>query len=92
MICWYLMNLRGHVQRSIGSAWIIGFGNTGGVLATFTFQKKDAPLYHTGYSICMAVTVVGAAAASLYGFLVWRERRKARRMSNDSYTANMPSL
>ena len=84
IVCWYLMNLQGHVQRSIGSAWIISFGNTGGILATFTFLKRDAPLYHTGYSICLAVTVVGAVASSLYGLLVWRERRAVRQMTEGS--------
>ena len=91
-MCWYLMNLQGHAQRSIGSAWMISFGNTGGIVATFTFLKKDAPLYHTGYSICMAVTVVGAAACSLYGALIWRERRRVRQMWGGGDGVVMPSL
>ncbi|KAI9695979.1 MAG: hypothetical protein M1820_008320 [Bogoriella megaspora] len=77
VVCWYLMNLRGHAERSIGSAWMISFGNAGGIVATFSFLKADAPLYHTGYSICMAMSVVGAAATLLYGLLVWMERRAA---------------
>ena len=92
IVCWYLMNLQGHVQRSIGSAWIIGFGNSGGIVATFTFLKKDAPLYHTGYSICMGVTVVGAAATGLYGALIWRDRRKARQTLGSDDAVMMPSL
>ncbi|CAD6588825.1 MAG: hypothetical protein ASARMPRED_003737 [Alectoria sarmentosa] len=31
IVCWYVMNLNGHADRSIGSAWMIGFGNTGGL-------------------------------------------------------------
>lgn len=92
IVCWYLMNLQGHVQRSIGSAWIIGFGNTGGIVATFTFLKTDAPLYHTGYSIDMAVTVVGAAASALYGFLIWNDRRNIRKMQGGGNNVIMPSL
>ena len=80
IVCWYLMNLQGHAQRSVGSAWIISFGNTGGIVATFTFLKQDAPRYHAGYSICMAVTVAGAVASGLYGALIWRERRRGRQM------------
>ena len=92
ILCWYLMNLQGHVQRGIGSAWVIGFGNTGGIVATFAFQKSDAPKYHMGYSICMAVTVVGAVASSLYGFLIWRERRSVRRLADASGNVIVPSL
>ena len=78
VICWVVMNLQGHVDRSIGTAWTIGFGNTGGIVATFSFLAADAPLYHTGYTICLVVTVVGIVVASLYLMLVWRENRKLR--------------
>ena len=73
------MNLNGHLERSIGSAWMIGFGNTGGIVATFCFLAKDAPLYHTGYAICMGVTCVGALAVALYGGLVVLENKGGRR-------------
>jgi MFS family permease len=75
VVCWYLMNLHGHVSRSIGAGWMIGFGNCGGVVAPFAFISTDAPWYHTGYSLLMAMTVLNAAAALGYGGLVWRERK-----------------
>jgi MFS family permease len=93
IVCWYLMNLQGHVQRAIGSAWMIGFGNTGGIIATFAFLKKDAPFYHAGYSTIMAITVVGVVASVLYGGLIWRERNQAARLSmEDNKTVVVPSL
>lgn len=73
------MNLNGHVERSIGSAWMIGFGNTGGIVATFCFLTKDAPFYHLGYSICMGVTCVGVLAVALYAGLVTLENNGARK-------------
>lgn len=76
IVCWYLMNLEGHKQRSIGSGWIISFGNTGGILAAFTFLTKFAPYYRTGYSICMAVATLGIVASLCYALLIWMERRK----------------
>ena len=79
ILCWYLMNLEGHTQRSIGSAWVIGFGNIGGIVATFAFLKQDAPVYHTGYSICMAMACVGFAAAVGYGLLIRLERGRGER-------------
>lgn len=78
VICWYVMNLSGHVQRSIGTAWMISFGNTGGIVATFCFLAKDAPFYHLGYSICMGVVCVGVLAAVLYAGLVILENSGVR--------------
>ncbi|KAF2839589.1 putative allantoate permease [Patellaria atrata CBS 101060] len=83
IVCWYLMNLKGHKQRSIGSGFMISFGNTGGILAPFTFLKKDAPNYETGYSICMAMAVLGIASSVTYGVLVWREKKAARRNGDE---------
>jgi len=78
IVCWYVMNLRGHVERSVGTAWMIGFGNAGGVVATFSFLAADAPRYHKGYSICMGVTAAGLVAALAYAGVVWRENRRLR--------------
>ena len=81
-VCWFVMNLQGHADRSIGTAWMIGFGNTGGIVATFAFLATDAPRYTKGYTICLAMTMVGLLAAGLYGFLVWRENRKLKTASD----------
>lgn len=77
IVCWYLMNLQGHKQRSIGSAFMISFGNTGGILAPFAFLPKFAPYYRTGYAICMGVTVVGLIATASYTLLILRRNRRS---------------
>ncbi|KAI1378859.1 putative allantoate permease [Hypoxylon crocopeplum] len=76
VICWYLMNLEGHKQRSIGSAWMISFGNTGGILAPFAFLPQYAPDYRPGYSVCMGVAVLGIVVSLSYALLVLRERHR----------------
>lgn len=78
VICWYVMNLKGHMERSIGTAYLISFGNTGGIVATFCFLAKDAPAYHMGYSVCMGVVCVGVLAVVLYGGLVIQKNNAAR--------------
>jgi MFS family permease len=83
IVCWYLMNLQGHRERSIGSAWVIGFGNAGGIVATFAFLSKDAPFYRTGYWILMVMVIVGTLSSLLYAALVQRERRAAAKDGND---------
>ncbi|GAB1316877.1 High-affinity nicotinic acid transporter [Madurella fahalii] len=77
VICWYLMNLHGHKQRSIGSGWMISFGNTGGILAPFAFLQSDAPYYRPGYSLCMAVAALGLVMALCYAAFVLIDKRKA---------------
>ncbi|CAD6442283.1 2b21dead-2e62-4b61-a061-56f96f0f00d5 [Sclerotinia trifoliorum] len=76
IVCWYVMNLQGHVERAIGTAWMIGFGNAGGIIATFSFLTTDAPHYHTGYSICMGAICICAASCTLYGILCIVHNRK----------------
>jgi hypothetical protein len=78
VICWVIMNLNGHAERSIGTAWMISFGNTGGIVATFSFLAADAPRYTKGYTICLAVAL-GLVAAILYGLLIWRENKKLKK-------------
>ncbi|TAQ88185.1 hypothetical protein B7494_g3483 [Chlorociboria aeruginascens] len=73
-VCWYLMNLRGHKQRAMGSGFMIAFGNTGGIIAPFAFLSKFAPDYKTGYAICLAMAALGTVSAGVYALLVVRER------------------
>jgi MFS family permease len=77
IVCWFNCNLGGHHRRSIGSAWQVGFGNLGGIIATFAFLKKDAPRFIPGYSICIAFTCVSLIACSIY-FLACRKANSDR--------------
>lgn len=83
IICWFAMNLTGHVRRGVGTAWQIGFGNIGGIVATFAFESKDAPFYHRGYSILMALLCVGGVTAMGYFLAVWRENKTVDRRVDD---------
>ncbi|KAI4099497.1 MAG: hypothetical protein LQ339_005924 [Xanthoria mediterranea] len=76
IICWYVMSLDGHVNRSIGTGWMISFGTTEEIVATFAFLAKDAPRYHTGYSILLAFLCLGSLATALYMACVWRQVRR----------------
>lgn len=78
LLCWYIMNLRGHSERSIGSAWMIGFGNTGGIIATFSFLASDAPTYRTGYSLCIGSLCICAGSCAMYVVLAWKENRSLK--------------
>jgi hypothetical protein len=73
---WFNMNLGGHHRRSVGSAWQIGFGNIGGIIAVYAFLQKDAPRYHTGYSICLAFTCLSGVACTAYFFACLHQNRQ----------------
>jgi MFS family permease len=82
IVCWFNMNLGGHHRRAVGSAWQVGFGNIGGIIAVFAFLKKDAPKYTTGYSICVAFACLSALSCLAYFVMCsWqnRSREKAAR-------------
>ena len=78
---WYIMSLEGHFERAVRAAWMIGFGNIGGIVATFSFLAVDAPLYHKGYSIvtfglCLCAS---ASIANAVGFYLENRRRGGTR-------------
>ena len=53
-LCWFTMNLGGHRRRAIGTAFQLGFGEIGGIVATYAFVAREAPIYHTGYSLAIS--------------------------------------
>lgn len=83
IVCWFNMNLGGHHRRAIGVAWQIGFGNIGGIIATYSFLSTDAPFYHKGYSICVSFICLSAASCCLYAAAVVYENRKRDRAVRD---------
>jgi sugar phosphate permease len=79
IICWYSMNLGGHHRRAIGTAWQLGFGNIGGIIATYSFLAKDAPRYTPGYSICVTWLALSVICCTLYFVAIWRQNRSRDR-------------
>jgi predicted MFS family arabinose efflux permease len=83
IVCWFNMNLGGHHRRSVGTAWQVGFGNIGGIIATYAFLPGDAPYYRTGYSICLAFLCLSLASCCVYAFAVVYQNRKRDRSPTD---------
>ncbi|KAI9794954.1 MAG: hypothetical protein M1833_007328 [Piccolia ochrophora] len=77
VICWFTMNFSGHTRRALGTAWMIGFGNIGGIVATFSFPQADAKnFYHKGYSICLGFVCLTIVTSALYAAGLWTENRQ----------------
>ncbi|MCJ1225726.1 hypothetical protein MMC12_002375 [Toensbergia leucococca] len=83
IVCWFTMNLGGHHRRSVGTAWQIGFGNIGGIIATYAFLKKDAPDFKPGYSICLAFICLSAASCTTYFLAILLQNRSRDRVPRD---------
>ncbi|KAH7336471.1 major facilitator superfamily domain-containing protein [Rhexocercosporidium sp. MPI-PUGE-AT-0058] len=79
IVCWFNMNLGGHHRRAVGTAWQVGFGNIGGIIATYAFLPGDAPEYKKGYSICLAFLCLSALSCCLYGAAVFVQNRQRDR-------------
>ncbi|KAK5014417.1 High-affinity nicotinic acid transporter, partial [Cryomyces antarcticus] len=76
-------NLGGHHRRSVGSAWQVGFGNIGGIIAVYAFLAKDAPRYVRGYAICIGFVCLSLASCVVYFVSVGYQNRKRDRSPVD---------
>jgi MFS family permease len=83
IVCWFNMNLGGHHRRAVGSAWQVGFGNIGGIIAVFAFLKADAPKYIKGYSICIAFVCLSAISCFIYAVMCWSQNKKRDKAVRD---------
>lgn len=83
IVCWFNMNLGGHHRRSVGSAWQVGFGNIGGIIAVYAFLAKDAPKYITGYSVCLAFVTLTTISCTIYFTLCFVQNRNRNRSVRD---------
>ncbi|RHZ43699.1 uncharacterized protein CDV56_102641 [Aspergillus thermomutatus] len=52
-LAWLANNVSGHYKRSVSSAIQIGFGNLGGIVASFIYSEP--PYYKVGYSTSLGM-------------------------------------
>ncbi|KAI0926061.1 hypothetical protein AcV5_008625 [Taiwanofungus camphoratus] len=86
VICWFNTNLGGHHRRAVGSAWQVGFGNIGGIIAVYSFLAQDAPKYIPGYSICIAFLCLAMIVDCAYLMSIAYENRRRDLVSADPET------
>jgi len=55
MVMWNGNNIGGTTKRGVGIAIQIGFGNCGGVIASFIYRNQDKPHYYLGHGVNMAL-------------------------------------
>ncbi|RDX56433.1 MFS general substrate transporter [Lentinus brumalis] len=89
IVCWFNTNLGGHHRRAVGTAFQVGFGNIGGIIAVFSFLAKDAPKYIPGYSIAIAFIAISLVANTVYFLGVSWENRRRDRQAADGVHAHL---
>lgn len=72
VVCWAALNFGSHIRKSVGTAWQIGFGNIGGIIATFIFLSSDAPFYKRGLGTSLGGVVFSMICSVAYFFLCHR--------------------
>ncbi|KAI5956171.1 hypothetical protein KGF54_000646 [Candida jiufengensis] len=72
LVCWAALNCGSHIRKSVGTSWQIGFGNIGGIIATFIFLTKDAPFYVPGLATSLASLCFAIACSLAYWFMCYR--------------------
>ncbi|CAN6663290.1 high-affinity nicotinic acid transporter [Trichomonascus vanleenenianus] len=75
IVCWTSQNFAGHLRRSVGTGFQIGFGNIGGIIATFSFMAQDGPLYLKGVSIGLAFSLFCVVLTTVYFLGVYYDNR-----------------
>jgi len=60
-----------------------GFGNIGGILATYSFLKDDAPKYTKGYAICVSFMCFTAVMCMIYAISIFLSNKKRSQMADD---------
>lgn len=78
IVCWTNLNFGGTHRRSVATAYQVAFGNIGGIIATFSYMKADAPLYKKGLAIGVGFTALSMIACCIYMYGVYRDNQKKR--------------
>lgn len=77
LICWMSLNFTGHTRKSVATAFVIGFGNIGGIVASFIYPNGDGPKYIKGLSIGIALSAfAGILLLGYTGYLIFLNKKK----------------
>lgn len=80
---WLANNMSGHYKRSVAAAAQIGFGNTGGIIASNVFLDSEMPLYWTGYGVSLGMMCLCGVMCTVLFLKIRQENRKRDRGERD---------
>jgi len=77
-LVWLSNNVSGHYKRSVSSSMMVGWGNTGGIVASNMFLESQAPEYPLGFGLGLGLVWVCVLSAVIFLFYIRRENRLRR--------------
>nr|QFR37159.1 MFS transporter [Cyberlindnera americana] len=88
LVCLTSLNFGGHLRKSLGTAFQVGFGNIGGIIATFIFLAKDSPVYRTGLSVCISFAALSVVIfVYLWIHLIMMNKKKQTSQYKETFFA-----
>ncbi|EEP81007.1 conserved hypothetical protein [Uncinocarpus reesii 1704] len=89
VMAWVSNNMGGHYKRSFASSMQIGFGNSGGLVASNVFINSEKPYYSTGHGTSLGL--VWICALSCTAFFLWcRRENKIRDAGGRDHRYSLP--
>ena len=74
---WQGNNIGGSLKRGVGMAMHVGFGNLGGIVASFVYLPKDSPRYSKGLLILICLNGLAMLLSAI--MTTYYRRENARR-------------
>lgn len=72
-VAWNGNNIGGSTKRGIGIAMHVGFGNLGGVVASFIYRSTDAPHYYSGHGTLIGLITMSTILSTIMTTYLRRE-------------------
>lgn len=76
-VAWNGNNIGGSTKRGVGIAMHVGFGNLGGILASFVYLSKTAPRFTQGH--CILIGVLSMSICLQTFMTIYLRKENARR-------------
>lgn len=89
LVCWSSLNYGGHLRKGVGSSFLVGFGNIGGIISTYIFLAREAPKYVVGLSVSIAFTAFSIVCMLIYLLYVIKQNSNKQK---ESYQTKYYSL
>lgn len=85
ILSWNSNNSAGHYKRATTSALQLAVANCGGFVASFVYQKKEAPQFRRSHSIMLGLLCAAWLLIAANVAWVWKLNRDKRRGGMDRY-------
>ncbi|KAL2271333.1 hypothetical protein VTJ83DRAFT_704 [Remersonia thermophila] len=82
---WLALNARSAGERSITMAIFVMSANIAGIIGGQIFQARDAPLYHTGWTVIIVLCSISLAMAITANLQYWLLNKIQKREGEDRY-------